>query len=162
MSNKEKLLQLEKEGKYLFHGSPLGSIKYLEPRQARHIPDISKPDETILDGSPAVCATPYAEFAIFMSIINRNNTQFDFNSGFGINNNTKYFRVSSKEVLDSVKDKTGFVYVFNRDEFEPYSREGVTTEDSMEWRSCKEVSPVDVIEVQYSDLISEYNIRITG
>lgn len=52
ISNKDKLLQLEKEGKYLFHGSPLGTIKYLEPRQARHVPDISKPTETILDGSP--------------------------------------------------------------------------------------------------------------
>lgn len=79
-----------------------------------------------------------------------------------MNGEQKDFRVSSKEVLDSVKDKIGFVYVFNRDEFEPYSRNGVASEDSMEWRSYKEVSPVDVIEVKYDDLISEDNIRILG
>lgn len=67
VKGREKLLALEKEGKFVFHGSP-DVINVLEPRQAYNRNDetgtMEKHDE------PAVFATPYAEVAIFRALIN--------------------------------------------------------------------------------------------
>jgi len=61
---KQKLLDLESSGRYLFHGSSNGGMKTLEPRQSRHFPDgKNKPDEFVDDGEPSVSATPYSEVA---------------------------------------------------------------------------------------------------
>ena len=160
MLNK-KLAELEESEGYVFHGSPFPDIRSLEPRQGKHVPDLSKPTETILDGKPAVSATPYLELAIFRAIINNENVQFNHTSGFGINNGKKEFRLSSIEVLEEVKDKGGFVYVFNKKDFEPYSRDNKARGDSMEWRSYKKVIPIDVIEVSFDDLPSKSKITFT-
>jgi hypothetical protein len=160
MNSKEKLMKLEETGKHVFHGSADGTIKKLEPRQGKHITDISKPTETILDGNPAVSATPYSDIATFRALVNNRNIYFSHHSGFGIRDGKKEFRVSSEKVLDAVKDKKGFVYVFNKDEFEPYSRDGIPDEKNMEWRSYKEVEPIDVIEVDSSHLPPREKIKI--
>lgn len=165
MTGKEKLLKLEEEGKYVFHGSPSGDIKSLEPRQGTHVPDLTKPTKAMPDGRPAVSATPYAEFAIFRAIINGKNIKLDHHSGFGFNRargGAKEFRVSSKEVLELAKDKVGCVYVFNKSDFEPYSRDGKIHDGLMEWRSYKEVVPIDVVKVSYNDMPKEEIIEITG
>jgi hypothetical protein len=160
MSGRVKLLQLEQEGNYLFHGSPDGDIQVLEPKQGKHVPDLSKPDEVILDGKPAVSTTPYVDFAIFRAIINKKNIPIPFISGFGFKNGKKEFHVSKKEALEIAKNKKGFVYVFTKDDFEPYQRgEGINL-TQMEWRSYKEVKPVGVIEVTYEDLLSQEEIEI--
>lgn len=156
----EKLTQLEQEGKHVFHGSPHRDIEVLEPRQGRHVPDWSKPSETILDGNPAVSATPYAEIAAFRAIINGENIPINHTSGFGIRDGKADFRISSKEVLEHAKDKKGFVYVFDKNEFEPYKRDQVATTDAMEWRSYKTVKPVEVVEVTFDDLPSIDKIKV--
>jgi len=157
----EKLKQMEGEGKYVFHGSPEGDIESLEPRQGRHVPDWSKPSETILDGNPAVCTTPYVELATFRAIINAKNIPINHTSSFGIKNGKIDFEISSKEVLNVTKDKKGFVYVFDRKEFEPYNRDREATQDAMEWRSHKTVKPIEVVEVGFDDLMSSDQIKIT-
>lgn len=148
---------LEKTGKYVFHGSPFGGIDTLVPKQGRHFPNPKDSEEFILDGDPAVSATPYAEFAIFRALINKNNTP-NVRSGFGFNNKEKEFRVSNQKVLDDIKDKKGFVYVFDKNHFEPYSRNGKAHEGNMEWRAYKEVKPKEITEVQYDDLKQIENI----
>ncbi len=161
MSPKERLLQLENEGGYVFHGSPEGDLKVLSPRQGKHVPDLNKPTESILDGKPAVSATPYAELAIFRAIINRKNVSFGHTSGFGTSEDgEKHFSVSSKEVLEVVKEKKGFVYVFDKKEFEPYNRDGVTNNKSMEWRSYAASTPIEIIEVSSNDLPPKNKIKI--
>lgn len=163
MSSIEKLKQLEEAGEHLFHGSPGGTLEVLEPRQSTHTPDLAKLEETILDGEPAVSATPYADFATFRSLINRINIPFDHSSGFGMNaRGEKNFQVSSPEVLETVKDKKGFVYVFDRNEFKPFSRDGEARESNMEWRAHAPVKPVDVVEVGYEDLPPRDKIKISG
>lgn len=155
----DKLTEMEKTGEYVFHGSPYGDIKTLEPKQARHFPNPENLEEFILDGDPAVSATPYVDFAIFRALINRENVIFSFRSGFGFDQNKqKEFRVSNQKVLDYIKDKKGFVYVFDKNHFEPYSRSGKAHEGSMEWRAYKEVKPKEIIEVQYDDLEQIENI----
>ncbi|MFH1454802.1 MAG: hypothetical protein ABIF22_00535 [bacterium] len=155
-NNKEKLHNLEETGQYLFHGSPTGNIEILEPRQSEHFPDKNKP---IKDGEPAVSTTPYSDIAIFRSIINRENIHGS--SGFGIDDDKLKFSISSEKVLEEVVGKVGYVYVFDRKDFEPYSREGEATEKSMEWRSYKNVKPIEIIEVNFDDLPERENIEIT-
>ena len=128
----KRLQELEITGKYVFHGSPHGDIKILEPRQGRHIPDLSKPDTLMLDGDPAVSATPDAELAIFAAIVNSTNIPFSHTSGFGIRNGEKEFRISSYEALKAVDSKKGYVYVLNKHEFIPYSRDGKPHAENME------------------------------
>ncbi len=159
----KNLLELEKRGDCVFHGSPNGNLEILEPRQGTHIPDMSKPTDIILDGVPAVSATPYAEFAAFRAIVNRKNIPFDHTSGFGFNSKKeKEFRVSSVKALDSVKNKKGYVYVFNKNEFEPYSRDGEPGEQAMEWRSYNAVRPIEIVEVSSLDLPSRDIIEFTN
>ncbi len=159
-SGKEILKELETEGKYLFHGSPNGEIKVFEPRQSLHVPDTSKVTETIPDGNPGVSASPYPELAIFRAIINGKNVEIDHTNGFGSTGPTLQYNVSSKEVLERAKGKNGYVYVFNRSDFTPYSRLGEANEQSMEWRSYKEVEPIQVVEVKYDDMPDESEIEI--
>ncbi len=158
--SKEKLSQLEESGQYVFHGSPNGEIEVLEPRQGTHIPDLSKPTEVILDGRPAVSATPYADLATFRAIINGANIPIDHTSGFGVTDGKKHFRVSSEDVLTHAKDKKGYVYVFDKDKFEPYDRNGEPKLDNMEWRSYQSVKPKEVIEVTQEDLPDLEDIKI--
>ncbi|MCF7865115.1 MAG: hypothetical protein K9M11_01230 [Candidatus Pacebacteria bacterium] len=163
--SKEQLLQLEQEGKYVFHGSPIGTIEELEPRQSNHIPDLKEPTKTILDGRPAVSATPYIELAIFRAIINNKNVHIegDWNSGFGVTDGVIDFRVSDKEVLEQTKDKIGFVYLFDKSNFKPYTRgkgEDEGRPQSMEWRSYEKVRPVKVLKVTDKDLPDWDRIKV--
>lgn len=162
MSPQEKLSYLEETNQHVFHGSPDGTIKILEPRQSSHIPDISKPDEIILDGKPAVAATPHAELATFRAIINGKNIPIKHNSGFGTTGGKTHFRVSSAEVLEHAKGKKGYVYVFDRKDFKPYDRERSENprEGAMEWRAHTSVKPLEVIEVSSDDLPPTDKIEI--
>ena len=65
--NREKLLWLEKEGKYVFHGSPY-DISVLEPRQGHNINEETGKIEK--DDEPAVFAIFYVDVAIFRALIN--------------------------------------------------------------------------------------------
>jgi len=148
----ERLRTLEETGNYVFHGSPVSNMQALEPRQGTHTPDESKQGEKILDGKPAVSATPFVSFAIFRAIVNNANVPFKHSSRFGFKDGEREYRVSSVEVLESVRGKKGYVYVFDKDEFEPYSRDGKVRDGLMEWRAYKKVKPVEVVEVTYEDL----------
>jgi hypothetical protein len=165
MSAIEKLTQLEESGKHLFHGSPEGDIDVLEPRQAVHYPNLPESTEFILDGLPAVSVTPYADIATFRALINRKNIPFNHTNNFGTGLDGKNtFGVSSEKVLDEIENnkKKGFVYVFDRKEFEPYNRQREAHESDMEWRSYNPVKPVGIIEVGHEDLPSRDKIEITG
>jgi hypothetical protein len=159
-NSREVLRALESEGKYLFHGSPSGDIDVLEPRQGQDASNSENPEEMVDDGDPAISASPYADIAIFRSIINKTNISTDCTSMFGRRNGELEFSVSSEKVLEEAKTKKGFVYVFNRADFEPYSRNGEASEQSMEWRCHKTVSPVQVIEVNSGDLPEKEKISI--
>jgi hypothetical protein len=161
--SKQELLKLEKENKYVFHGSPRGDLEVLEPRQGKHVPDNKKPKEDILDGDPAVSATPFVQLAIFRAIINEKNVPFSHNSGFGTDGEGKLqLSVSSTDVLIEVQGKRGFVYFFDKKLFKPYSRDGKVNEKTMEWRSYKPVVPLGVIEVDLNYLPHVDNIDVNG
>ncbi|MBP9856066.1 MAG: hypothetical protein KBC48_02050 [Candidatus Pacebacteria bacterium] len=163
--NKQKILELEKTGEYVFHGSTNGEIEILEPRQSTHIEDITNlDDDGEPDGLPAVAATPYAEIAIFRAIVNGANLSMPHTSGFGFKRDHKdqmYFRIRPEEALDQVYDnKKGYVYIFNKTDFEPYLRDGEPDESAMEWRCYKPIKPLEIIEVTSADLPPKNEIEI--
>lgn len=139
---KDVLMNLEKEGMYVFHGSP-DLIEELEPRQAETF-DKEKV-EMVKHGEPSVVATPFVEIAIFRAIINSkiksgNGKHY---SEFGCDQDRLYFK-TTPGVLESAKNIKGYVYVFKKDDF--------TKLDSMEWRSDKKLKPIKVFEVSFEDL----------
>lgn len=143
---REKLLALEKEGKYVFHGSPM-EIKELEPRQAQDYDreaDISQDD-----GAPAVFASPFADAAIFRALINEKNVQGDSESGWSLTEDGLQFR-STQNLIESARGVTGKVYVLDKLQFGP--------DEGMQVRSHGTVRPAAVIEVTVDDLPD--NIKI--
>lgn len=130
---KEKLANLEKEGVYLFHGSPF-IIEKLEPRQPSKFNKETRRTES--HGATSVVATPFSDIAIFRSLVNDNNCQGS--SSFGFENNNLEFATTSDN-LSKIAGKIGHVYVLNKSDFIKFS--------DMEWRSDKEIVPVKVIEV---------------
>ena len=136
--NREKLLNFEKSGKYVFHGSPFKDLKNIEPRQAY------KGDKK--DGNPAVFATPYADVAIFRALINQAHAKeiSSFKSGFKLDkNNTLHFS-TTKNILDNIKTKTGYVYVLDKENFQKIN--------NMESKSLDAIKPIEIIEVKVQDL----------
>lgn len=154
-------MHLEETNEHVFHGSPIMNIQIFEIHQSTQLEDDK---QTTLDGNPAISATPYVDIAIFRAIINRANILTeDYESEFGINGlGKKEFAVSSQAVIDEAKDKKGFVYVFDKKDFNPYSRNGRTEglEQSMEWRTYQSIKPIEVIEVAFNDLPKDICTKI--
>lgn len=69
---KKKLLDLEKTGKYVFHGSEYEGM--LEPRQAYNY----KKGVKEKDDQPGIYASPMVDYAILMALINKKIVQKDF------------------------------------------------------------------------------------
>ncbi|MDD3435201.1 MAG: hypothetical protein PHY76_01785 [Patescibacteria group bacterium] len=131
---REKLLRLEKEGNFVFHGS-LDVLEELSPRQAYNK---NKPD-----GEPAVFATPYADVAIFRALINTRYINENASNSFDLENDSLKFK-ASKNLLDHAKEITGKVYVLNKKDFVDFI--------GMECRSPQSVEPVEVVDVSFEDL----------
>lgn len=142
------MLTLEKEGKYLFHGSGY-KLDTLEPRQAHNSPNIG---EKIPDGEPAVFASELSNIAIFMAVISKPNAPRNLRSGFsgGVGGNVK-FR-ATQATIDQIKNAKGYVHVFDRDNFHKRDETG-------EWISVKPVQPVEIIEVSEKDLPDNIEVK---
>lgn len=134
---KEVLEDLAKCHLFLFHGSPNGKIKILEPRQAFNNREP--------DGQPAVFAIPSPECAIFMSIVSEKATA-------GWTDRRKpnpKFMIKKSEYDKQIKEKPqiGFVYVLDREDFR--------VEDEIGGRgyvSSEKVTPLAKIEVTEKDM----------
>jgi hypothetical protein len=142
---KQKLIELEKTGLYVFHGSGF-LLEKLEPKQALNFVDGK--DEK--DGNPAVFTASYVEYAIFMAIVNSKNCPDHARSGVSVK--TRSFSTSitysaTQSTLDQLSEKSvGWVYVFNKTDFERLDRGGV------EYASYVPVVPIEKVCVSFSDL----------
>ncbi len=143
---KQILKNLEKTGRYVFHGSPFKIDKF-EPRQA--FQSIKKDDgeyEKIPDGDPAVFTSPFADTAIFMAVVSKQNAPRGIYSGFSADsrlNSVKFH--ATQETMDQINDEAfGYVYVFEKEKFKERNfNEAV---------SLEEVEPTMYIEVTKKDL----------
>ena len=140
-SEREKLTSLEKEGKWLFHGSAV-KTDALEAKQPYNRDE--KTGKMEKHGEPSIAASQFAEIAIFMAIVNPQNAGADCKSGVGINEEGKIEFLASRETLEAVKGKKGYVYVLSKSNFKPFS--------DMEWRADTEIKPEEVVEVAFEDL----------
>lgn len=136
MTNLAYLKQLEKTGKYVFHGS-IKKFDILEPRQAHHK---GRPD-----GDPGVCATDNIDIAIFMAIYRGSQFLVTPPSKAGYDGCDYY---ATKNVLDAAGAATGYVYLLPKKSFRPFRGE---------MRSRKKAVPIDVIEVTAADF--PYSVR---
>lgn len=137
-----RLRDLEAEGRWVFHGSGSKIDGGLEPRQAYNHPNNSG-ESGVPDGEPAVFATPVADVAIFMSIINKHNAPKGARSGFGNTDGDFEFR-ATKDTMDQIHNAIGYVYVFDKTNFTPRSK--------TESLSYEVAEPVEVITVTKKDL----------
>lgn len=138
--NREKLLLLEKEGKYVFHGSP-DLITVLEPRQAYN--HNQENGEMEKDGKPAVFATPFADVAIFRALTDAKDLNGDSSSQFGMEGDTLHFS-ATENILEHAKVKVGNVYVLDKNNFKNFQ--------GTQCRSSEINQPIEVIEVTFDDL----------
>ncbi len=134
----ERLKNLEKEEKYVFHGSG-EKIEEFEPRQAHTIIN----GEHVPDGKPAIFASPVADYAFFMAIVNKVNCPDGVRSGTSWSDQKIEFKATQKTLDQLNKDSAGYVYIFKRADFE--------ARNSHEWVSHANVKPIEVIEVRWSD-----------
>lgn len=145
--NREKLLLLEKEGKYVFHGSSK-SLGVLEPRQGFDLnKETGKMEE---DGAPAIFATPYADIAIFRALINGNGLSEESFSSFGIDGERLNFS-ATKNLIDKSRDCIGKVYVLDKGKFQNF--------EGIQCRSFEPNHPIQVIDVTFDDLPADIIIK---
>jgi hypothetical protein len=143
MTTKEEILNLEKQGDFVFHGSP-DKLEFLEPRQAYTWKNNIKTE----DGEPAVFASTYSDIAIFMALINRENIKATFRSGYGFQNNKHEFRIS-KETKDKLINLKSYLYIFNKSDFQQ--------KNHAEYISNKIVKPIKILEIDETFLPKNIN-----
>lgn len=138
MNGREHLENLQHEERYVFHGSE-NRVEELEPRQAYTIVGGRK----IPDGEPAVFASPFVDYAIFMAIINKTNCPKGCRSGYSKNGDIIKFTATQATLLQLNPSSRGYVHVFKKSDFQQ--------RNESEWVSYKNAKPVDVVEVLWSD-----------
>ena len=145
LTNLEKLKNLEKQSTYVFHGSE-NIIEEFEPRQAYTFID----GEKIIDGRPAIFASSFLDYAIFMSVINDVNCPKGFRSGCLYHENKLKFK-ATKETVDQLDENSkGYVYVFNKSDFEK--------RNESEYICYKKIKPVEKFEVNWDYFTKEIDI----
>jgi len=145
--NREKLLELEKTGNYVFHGSP-STLDFLSPHQAEG--ENMKTGEMEKDGSPAICASDLAEQAIFRALIHEKCSSKDSRTGFGTDEADDLHFWTTQNLIDIAKNSTGKVYVIEKNQFNKFK--------GHEWRSNQPIIPEVVIEVTFDDLPKDIKI----
>lgn len=137
---KQRLLELEKTGQYLFHGSA-DEIEVFEPRQAYNWVNGVKEK----DGEPAVFASPSIDYAISMALLT---SQLDVVASAENKEAEEYtLRISvAKDTFNLLKpDRKGFVYVFNKNNFPDKN-------GPAEFVSHKSLKPLEKVIVTKEDL----------
>lgn len=140
---KQELLRLEAEGKYVFHGTGK-DLDELEPRQAN---DVVRGPE----GNPGIFASSLADYAIFMAIFNGRNIPGGARSSAGATHEddgsfSLEFAVE-QNAIDNLKDSaSGFVYVFDKEKFTR------RWDQSVEYVTHSAIKPTFKIKVSKQDL----------
>src|SRR3989339_117974 len=132
------LHELQKSGEYIFHGSSVPGIGELEPRQPYDYTGGEKKPH----GNPSVVGTPYADIAIFRSLVYTDST------GFGSDDEGNLSFSASKIAMNDAREKVGYVYVLPRRDFRPM-RGG---EMEMDWRAELSQTPARIVKVTFDDL----------
>ncbi len=142
---KETLSSLEKTGLYVFHGSGV-LIEEFEPRQAHDFID----GKNIPDGEPAIFASQFADYAIFMALMNETNCPKGFHASSGMTDGVFHFRATQVTLDQLTAAAQGYVYVFDRAHFKQRNQ--------FEWRALEKVKPVSTVSITRADFIPEIEV----
>ncbi len=146
VTGREYLHLLESQEKYVFHGSENPDLITLEPRQGFNYEN----GVQIPDGNPAVFASNKADYAILMALINKKNCPNGYSSSAGTTNNEAGEIILElsvrKDALEQLtENSSGFVYIFDRNDFLPRKNRGV------EYTSEVPVTSIDKVKVTKKD-----------
>lgn len=145
------LRALEKEGKYVFHGSS-EIITEFEPRQAKNFDmETGKSGE---HGKPCIATSQILDLAIFCAIINKKIKDKDNShwSRFGRSQDADDLEFNTTpEIFEKAKQAHGYVYVFNKDDFEKFS--------GMEYRAYQKMKPLRIFKVGFQDLPANISLE---
>lgn len=135
---RERLLQLEKTGLYLFHGTEKSSLRELTPSLPHTIKDgIREPH----GDRPTISATPSADMAIFYAVVTHDYREVSYDD------QSATYR-ATKKALEYAQECTGFVYIVDRSAFSyPVGSSPLT-----EIRTDHSVKVLGVVPVRYQDL----------
>lgn len=152
MKSKEKLLALEAQNRYLFHGSPF-FLQELIPQKPVNFD--RKTGKKIDDGDPCISATHRVEIAIFRALTHRSQLSGrGCGSSFGMTPDGEIRLELTKDALNLIRQLrqvVGYIYVLPRENFSKHSQ--------YEWRTYQRLRPLEVIEVSPEDINWE-NVRI--
>ena len=144
-STLQELMDLEKTGSYVFHGSG-NAVEFFEPRQAHTVIDGKKTP----DGTPAVFASPFVDYAIFMALINKETFPQGYYSGCSFKNGALHFRATQETLKKFNESITGYVYLFNKDDFKK--------RNDSEWVSHEKIKPIKMIPVSKKDFLPPISV----
>ena len=136
-SNLVELVELERNGLYVFHGSGR-SHRQLEPRQAYTVVN----GQSVKDGEPAVFASELVDYAIFMALIDVN-WVIGCRAFCTYENGRLIFGANRLTLEQLEKPIVGFVHVLEKRKF--------TQRSGIEWLSTSIVKPSSVLEVRVDD-----------
>ncbi len=139
---RKELLELEKEGIYVFHGSA-ELLDFLEPQLAHN--DNELIGEREKDKTKFVYASPYADVAIFRALTK------NYSSRFGVEEGRFNFSIS-KKCFEDLKKEKGYVYVLSKKMFNFYNQ--------MEHVSQKKLKPIQVVEVSFKELPENIDLEL--
>lgn len=140
---KKRLLKFERDGKFLFHGSPF-LVEELILKQPFN--------SNKKDGNPCVSATELAEVAIFRAITHEANfSGGGCDSSFGYIPGGRIYFTVTRELLEQLNGKMGYVYVLPWKECFRVS--------PIELRFEQNIRPIEVITVSAEDLPNDIKVR---
>ncbi|MFZ2523329.1 MAG: hypothetical protein WAW92_02995, partial [Minisyncoccia bacterium] len=106
--------------------------------------------KSVEDDKPAVHASPVANVAILMALINRKNCPKGFDSGFQYKDGRAVLHVSKEGLYQLNDDSKGYVYVFSKEDF--------TSRGKLQSISYVKTKPLKVIEVFKEDLSGDIQV----
>ena len=132
--------------KYLFHGSPK-KLDKVSPQKSHDSNNTSINIDTAVFLFPSFLkSTAYA----FKDKIKENSEGLDWN--FIIpNDNTLPLMIMENVFID--EDIIGYIYVFNNEE------DIIKDKNSYQYKAYKELKPIDIVEIKYSDYKDYYEVR---
>ena len=138
-----KLVEYREEG-YVFHGSTNPNLEKLVPNKA--IDDGNPNDEFNNDTAIFASSNPAASI-IFATVSFDNIPKEKWDKGWGIGGSINSIKATIPvEYKEYILNGKGFVYVLPKEGFADNGQSG-----SWEVKSKKEVTPIDKVEVEFTD-----------
>lgn len=133
---------------FLFHGSPK-LLDIIEQRQAHDSNNNPYNDDfAVFLTSSFFIASAYAFKDKIKEISTDKNWNFDI--GYDSDNNEIYIEMDNINIDD---DMEGYIYVF------PFDKSYEHFEKSIQYKCHKDIKPVDIVKIKFSDFKYYYNIN---